>query len=222
MVLPALTLALGGATETVTVTTETSLIQAQSGERSFTIGTDSVANLPTLEPKLHGPGDAGAGRDGRCQQHAGPRRRWRLHQHRHGRRVGQRHGFEPAVDADERRVDRGGQGHDVGLSGRVRPREWRSGHGGHQGRNQPVLLARSTMSSAIPTGMPTARRTSSTAIPKTVREGTRLGFHGGRSGRQGLAARTSCSSSTRRRCCLGPRVATCSGSACQPLLERAG
>lgn len=41
-----LTLALGGATETVVVTSEAPLLQAQSGERSFTVRTETVANLP--------------------------------------------------------------------------------------------------------------------------------------------------------------------------------
>jgi hypothetical protein len=36
----------GGATETVTVTAEAPLIQAQSGERSFAVSTDQIASLP--------------------------------------------------------------------------------------------------------------------------------------------------------------------------------
>ena len=43
---PVLTLEVGGATETVSVTAEAPLIQAQSGERSFTVATASVDNLP--------------------------------------------------------------------------------------------------------------------------------------------------------------------------------
>jgi hypothetical protein len=41
-----LTLEIGGATETVNVTSEAAIIQAQSGERSFTITTTDVQNLP--------------------------------------------------------------------------------------------------------------------------------------------------------------------------------
>ena len=41
-----LTIAVGGASETVTVKGETPVIQAASGERSFTIPTESVQNLP--------------------------------------------------------------------------------------------------------------------------------------------------------------------------------
>ena len=40
--LGAMTLTVGGASETVTVTAETPLIQAQSGERSFSISTEAV------------------------------------------------------------------------------------------------------------------------------------------------------------------------------------
>jgi hypothetical protein len=43
---PAITLEVGGTTEAVTVTAESPLVQAQSGERSFTITTEQVQNLP--------------------------------------------------------------------------------------------------------------------------------------------------------------------------------
>jgi len=45
-VLGNLTLEIGGATETVEVKAEASMIQSTSGERSFTVPTDSVQNLP--------------------------------------------------------------------------------------------------------------------------------------------------------------------------------
>jgi len=41
-----LTIEIGGLTETVLVTAESPLVQTQSGERSFTIATQSVENLP--------------------------------------------------------------------------------------------------------------------------------------------------------------------------------
>jgi len=44
--LPLLTLEVGGATETVDVKGEAPVIQAQSGERSFTVETEAVQNLP--------------------------------------------------------------------------------------------------------------------------------------------------------------------------------
>jgi hypothetical protein len=43
---PVITLEVGGTTEAVTVTAESPLVQAQSGERSFTITTEKVENLP--------------------------------------------------------------------------------------------------------------------------------------------------------------------------------
>ena len=46
---PAITLEVGGANEMVTVTAERSIIQAQSGERSFTIIPEEVQNLPIFD-----------------------------------------------------------------------------------------------------------------------------------------------------------------------------
>ena len=46
LALPAMTIDVGSLSETVTVTGESPLIQAASGERSFTIPTESVQNLP--------------------------------------------------------------------------------------------------------------------------------------------------------------------------------
>jgi hypothetical protein len=43
---PTLTLEIGGLEETITVAGESPLIQARTGERSFTVATDSVQNLP--------------------------------------------------------------------------------------------------------------------------------------------------------------------------------
>ena len=43
---PAITLEIGGTTEAVTVVAESPLVQAQSGERSFTVTTEQVENLP--------------------------------------------------------------------------------------------------------------------------------------------------------------------------------
>ena len=43
---PAITLEVGGATEAVTVMAESPLVQAQSGERSFTVTSEQVENLP--------------------------------------------------------------------------------------------------------------------------------------------------------------------------------
>ena len=43
---PPLVIEVGGLAETVTVAAEAALIQSQTGERSFTVATDSVQNLP--------------------------------------------------------------------------------------------------------------------------------------------------------------------------------
>ena len=43
---PPLAIEVGGTSETINVTAETPLIQSQSGERSFTIETEAVQNLP--------------------------------------------------------------------------------------------------------------------------------------------------------------------------------
>jgi hypothetical protein len=43
---PVITLDVGGASETVDVKGESPIIQAQSGERSFTVSTEAVENLP--------------------------------------------------------------------------------------------------------------------------------------------------------------------------------
>ena len=41
-----LTLEVGGAAETVTVTAESPMVQSQSGERSFAVTTKQIENLP--------------------------------------------------------------------------------------------------------------------------------------------------------------------------------
>ena len=53
---PVATLTIEGGTlaETVTVTGEAPMIQAQSGERSFTVTTEAVANLPVANRNFAG------------------------------------------------------------------------------------------------------------------------------------------------------------------------
>jgi hypothetical protein len=46
VVVPTMTLTVGGVDDTVTVTADAALVQAASGERSFTVATESVQNLP--------------------------------------------------------------------------------------------------------------------------------------------------------------------------------
>jgi hypothetical protein len=71
LTVPALVLELGGASETVNVVADVPLIQAQSGERSFTVTTTSVENLPIasrnftalvgLAPGMNGQARLGGG-----------------------------------------------------------------------------------------------------------------------------------------------------------------
>jgi Carboxypeptidase regulatory-like domain len=69
--IPALTIAVGSLTDTVTVMAESPIIQASSGERSYTVTTDAVANLPlsdrnfatlaSLAPGVDGTARVGGG-----------------------------------------------------------------------------------------------------------------------------------------------------------------
>ena len=61
-----LTIEVGGAAETVTVRGETPVIQASTGERSFTIGTDAVQNLPLASRSFLGAALLAAGVTGTC------------------------------------------------------------------------------------------------------------------------------------------------------------
>ena len=49
---PAITLTVGGTTETVTVAAEATLVQSQSGERSFAVATQQIEGLPIARGKL--------------------------------------------------------------------------------------------------------------------------------------------------------------------------
>ena len=59
-----LTIEIGGATETVEVKAETPVIQAQSGERSFAIPTESVENLPIANRSYTALAELAPGVDG--------------------------------------------------------------------------------------------------------------------------------------------------------------
>jgi hypothetical protein len=66
VVVPPLTLTVGGLNETVTVAADAPLVQAASGERSFTVATESVQNLPFANRNFAAvaslvPGVGGAG-----------------------------------------------------------------------------------------------------------------------------------------------------------------
>ena len=133
-----LVLEVGGATEVVDVKAEASLVQSSSAERSFTIATDSVTNLPIAGRAFTSAGGAGAGR----HRHQPHRRslldRRRRHQHPDGRRVDDGHGQQSRDHRLERRVDRRGEGPGVELPGGVRPLERAADHGRHEERDEPV------------------------------------------------------------------------------------
>ena len=140
-----LTIEIGGTAETVTVKSEAPQIQTASGERSFTIPTETVQNLPLAEPQLPAARAARAGR--RHERRAGPAARLdRPVDHRHdGRRLDDGYGQQRRDRADERRVDRRSEGARAGLSGGIRPVERTADHGRQQERDQPfprVVLQR--------------------------------------------------------------------------------
>jgi len=71
VVVPALTIEVGGAAETVNVQAESPMIQSQSGERSFAVATEQIENLPinhtnftsvvSLTPGVIGGGNSAGG-----------------------------------------------------------------------------------------------------------------------------------------------------------------
>ena len=110
----------GTLAETVLVTGDAPMIQAQTGERSFTVSKEAVENLPVSGRIFRVVCRAGARRCGEWQQPLRPHRRRpnQLHARRH--LVGQ-HGREPARPPAQRRRHRRGESRDLRLSGRVRP-----------------------------------------------------------------------------------------------------
>ena len=185
ILVPALTIEVGALTDTVTVKAETPVIQASSGERSFTISTESVANLPIADRNFATLASLAPGRH-RHQPHGDRRRRRRRQQLHDGRRVDDGHRQQPAADRGERRVDRRSQG--------ARRRATRPSTGGRAAcrsppspRAAPTASAdRSTTSSATPTGTPTARTNNLNGDPKTVSKQRDWGYSiGGPIGKPG-------------------------------------
>ena len=70
-----LTLEVSDVSEVVDVTAQKAFIQAESGERSFTVATEVRRESTHFQPKLHRAGRAGAGRIRHDQSHADRRRR---------------------------------------------------------------------------------------------------------------------------------------------------
>ena len=160
-----ITIDVGGTAEVVTVTAETPLVQTASGERSFTVTTESVANLPlagrTFEQLL--VARARRRRDARRTESGDARRRrWRRQLHAR-RRDGDGPRHQPPGHAHQRRIAGGSP------TGRPRPTR-RNTRARPACRSTPSPRAaptssagRSTTPSATPSGTRTARPTSSTA-----------------------------------------------------------
>ena len=162
------------------------LVQATSGERSFSVTTESVASLPLQNRSYFGllalaPGVVPA--TGNTVVDSS--RRWRRQQ-LHDRRHEYDGSVRQSAESDrQRRGDRRGQGPDVhairrSMGGRVEFRSTPSR------RAAPIsFTGRCTTWNAIPNGTPTARRTSSTAIRRSCRTsglGIRIGGPAGKPG----------------------------------------
>ena len=131
----ALTLEVGGAAETVEVKAETPLIQATSGERSFTIPTESVQNLPFANRGFTALAQLAPGVTGTSA---------------HGTSASMSTNFtmdgvstmDTGSNAVMLQINTESIAEvkllDVRLPGRVRTVERPAGHGGHQERHQPV------------------------------------------------------------------------------------
>ena len=164
-----------------TVKGESPVIQAASGERSFTIPTESVQNLPLANRSFTALAQLAPGVTGTSALGTRANMSTQLHD---GRHLDDGHRQQHRDAADEHRVDCRGQAARVRLPGRVRPVERPAGHGGHQERDQPVPRIRSTTSSATRTGTPTARQNILNGLPKTVSKQQRLGLLDRRADRQ--------------------------------------
>ncbi len=129
-----MTIELGALSETVTVTGEAPLIQAQSGERSSTVTTEAVQNLPICEPQLRRPRVA----DARRHRHDAHRLTRLDDELSDRRRLHNRHRRRRPGASVERRGDRRGSRHRVRLPGRVRPQHRSADHRRDQERHEPV------------------------------------------------------------------------------------
>ena len=118
-----LVIEVGGATEVVDVKAEAPLVQSSSAERSFTIDTDAVTNLPIAGRAFTQLASLAPGVTGTSRIGDRPLDRRRRHQHSDGRRVHHGHGQQSRDHRSERRVDRRSEGPGVELSGGVRALE---------------------------------------------------------------------------------------------------
>ena len=110
------------------------MIQAQTGERSFTVSSESVENLPVSGRNFASFVALAPGVSWR-QRHAHRRRPDQLHARRH--LVGQ-HRRQSAGHPAQPRRDRRSEGRHVRLPGRVRPHDRHTDLRHHQERHEPV------------------------------------------------------------------------------------
>ena len=204
----ALTLEVGGATETVSVKGESPVIQTASGERSFAIPTETVENLPFASRSFLQLGALAPGvvMNGTQVQRLGS-----------------------IVQSTTVMMD-GVSTMDTGSNGAIIQMNTESiaevkilvqGYQAEYGRSSGLQItavsksgtnrfrgSRSTTCGATPTGTPTARRTSSTSDPQADPRSSRKSAirSAARSGSR--AATTSCSSSTRSSSCRVPAGTT--------------
>ena len=131
--IPALTIAIGALTETVTVLAESPIIQASTGERSFTVKTESVANLPLSDRNFATLASLAPGVDGTARIGGGGATNFMMDG------VG-------TMDTGSNRLLMAVNVESIAevkvltseLPGRVRPVERAADHGRHQERHEPL------------------------------------------------------------------------------------
>ena len=115
---PNMTIEVGGASETVNVAAEAAIVQSQSGERSFTVDTELVQNLPIVRGNFANLAASRARHhQRRCVGGGHPPGRRQPEQHHDGRRLGHGHGQQRPDAQHEHRVHRRSEDPDPGLPG---------------------------------------------------------------------------------------------------------
>ena len=210
--LQTLTIEVGTLAETVTVQADTPIVQASSGERSFTIP-DASRSRTCRSPTAASPASPRS-RRASPQAPTRPHRRRRPEQHHDGRHLDDGHRQQRDPAADERRVDRGSQSPHLELPGRIRTIERAADHGRDQERHEPVprLGLRRVPGLRLELQQPDERP------QRRPQDGA--GGKGSRATRSAArsasrAATTSCSSSTATNTRRGPAATTSCATGCR-------
>ncbi len=186
VVVEALVLQVGGTTESVTVTAESPMLQAATGERSSALTRMQLEDLPISQhtflefindPDRRRRAAAESGRAAHRRRRSGQRHDRRHFRHRH--RQQRHHGrSEPPASRDRR-----GQAAHLRVSGRVRPLEWPADLGGHARRLEP--LQRTILRLRTELGLEREHLAGAAERPAPAREQVaRLGLRDRRPGRQ--------------------------------------